>query len=203
MEEARPALLRFGHVTAGTRQVQPAGKLEGLEPGIIDRLFRAAFCDWIIVEADGARRKPLKTSDTHEPVVPESTTHLVLVSGLDALGSPLDEEHVHRAHLFSRATGVPMGAAVDERAMALSARRELDKAAALPVRPPLCFVLLNKADTPGKVLRARALADRLCDHGIPLRVIVTALDRERPVQAWSDTGSKAQGNPRGTRWNPR
>lgn len=48
--------------------------------------------DVVLVEADGAKEKPIKLPDwSREPVIPENTDALVLVYGLSALGRPLGE----------------------------------------------------------------------------------------------------------------
>ncbi|MFH1156396.1 MAG: selenium cofactor biosynthesis protein YqeC [Pseudomonadota bacterium] len=185
LEKSRSGLTRFHHLTAAERQDPDTGKLTGFQPLTIDRLHQASCFDWIIVEADGAKRKPLKATDTHEPVVPATTTHLVLVTGLDAVGLTLDDHHVHRAGIFSQTTGLPLGAPVDERSIAASAVRELKKAAALPF-PPLTFILLNKADTPERVNSGRTIAG-LCKYKkIVNRVIVASLKDTNPVRVWFD-----------------
>lgn len=73
------------------------GKAVGLPSGHIDRLvasLRPPYC--LLVEADGAREKLLKAPATHEPVVPEGTTHTVGVLNAQALGRPLEAGLVHR-----------------------------------------------------------------------------------------------------------
>jgi probable selenium-dependent hydroxylase accessory protein YqeC len=47
--------------------------------------------DYIVVEADGARRKPFKAPRAQEPIVPSTTSLMVSVIGADALGYPIDE----------------------------------------------------------------------------------------------------------------
>lgn len=53
------------------------------------------YADYIIYEADGARRMPLKLHSETEPVILPNTAHCVIVAGLSALGKPLSE-YVHR-----------------------------------------------------------------------------------------------------------
>ncbi len=81
-------------VTSATMQ-----KAVGVPPHIMDavaaqaeRLGVAA----ILVEADGSRKLPIKAPADYEPVLPTTTTHLVPIAGMDAIGLPLDAEHVHR-----------------------------------------------------------------------------------------------------------
>ena len=46
----------------------------------------------VLVEADAPRGRSLKVPAPHEPVIPASTTLVVVVCALDALGQPLDED---------------------------------------------------------------------------------------------------------------
>lgn len=83
------ALGEPGIVCAGT----PAGeKLTALSA---ESWAAACKADYIVCEADGAHRLPLKLHRTDEPVLPAETTHVLIVLGLSALGRPV-EEVVHR-----------------------------------------------------------------------------------------------------------
>ena len=48
-------------------------------------------CDYLLIEADGAKRMPLKIPASHEPVIPACTGHVIAVMGLDACGKTLEE----------------------------------------------------------------------------------------------------------------
>ena len=48
-------------------------------------------CDYLLIEADGAKRMPLKIPASHEPVIPECTGHVMAVMGLDACGRKAEE----------------------------------------------------------------------------------------------------------------
>jgi probable selenium-dependent hydroxylase accessory protein YqeC len=60
--------------------------------------------DYIVVEADGARRKPFKAPRAQEPVVPSTTSLMVSVIGADALGYPIDER-CHRPLIVAERVG--------------------------------------------------------------------------------------------------
>ncbi|MBM4428391.1 MAG: putative selenium-dependent hydroxylase accessory protein YqeC [Chloroflexi bacterium] len=66
----------------------------------------------LLIEADGSRQKPLKAPAEHEPPIPEFSDIIIYVTGLSALGKPLDENHVQRAERFSQLSGVPLGAPI-------------------------------------------------------------------------------------------
>jgi probable selenium-dependent hydroxylase accessory protein YqeC len=82
-------------------------KLVGIDIAWIDKL--SGFVDYILVEADGARRKPFKAPAEHEPVIPQDTTTVVSVVGIDALEKELTDENVFRSELISDISGTPVG----------------------------------------------------------------------------------------------
>ena len=57
-------------------------------------------------------RKPLKAPAAHEPVLPEPLGCCVAVVGLDSVGQPLDDGHVHRSALVCAAAGQEPGSPV-------------------------------------------------------------------------------------------
>ncbi len=84
-------------------------RVAGVPPEFIDELAALGVADGVIYEADGARLLPFKAPAPHEPVVASSTTLLVLTIGITALGTPLDDAHVHRAEIAARLAGVRVG----------------------------------------------------------------------------------------------
>ena len=81
---ARSALIAVG---SGVRE----GRLRAVSPEIADELFFRCGARYVVNEADGARMKPFKAPAEHEPVLASTTTLLVVVIGLDALGAPIEE----------------------------------------------------------------------------------------------------------------
>ena len=68
-------------------------------PGIpMSRL--TALADYIIVEADGSKRLPLKAHAAHEPVIPVEAGRTICVVGMSGLGRRVSEA-VHRPELFA------------------------------------------------------------------------------------------------------
>lgn len=66
-------------------------------------------CQWIdtkigtlliLVEADGSRQLPWKIPAVWEPVLPQKTTHTIIVLGAQILGKPLLSSWVHRIELL-------------------------------------------------------------------------------------------------------
>lgn len=152
LEEPLPAAAPLPRPCPGVtllvaRATEEPRKLKGVDPAQVARL--AAAWPFVLVEADGARRLPIKAPAAHEPVVPDGTLLTVGVVGLDALGRPMDGETVHRAERFAAVTGCAPGAPIGwEHVVALARDPEglfrgargrravvLNKSDAAPFRP--------------------------------------------------------------------
>ncbi len=57
----------------------------GVAPELPAELLAHPRVEWVVVEADGSRMLPVKAPGPHEPVIPNGTTLLVTVVGIDAL----------------------------------------------------------------------------------------------------------------------
>lgn len=58
------------------------------------------ICDFLLIEADGAKMLPLKAPASHEPVILNITNMVVGVCGIDALGKRI-KETCHRSNIVS------------------------------------------------------------------------------------------------------
>jgi probable selenium-dependent hydroxylase accessory protein YqeC len=160
------ALRRHGQATLLGRRLRE-DKLQGVLPERVDALARRA--DLVLVEADGARGRSLKVPAGHEPVVPRSTTLLLVVAALDLLGEPLEERWVHRLELVVEACGKPRG----ERLGPEDVVRALGAAGSYPSRVPpgaRAGVFLNKVEDTETMAAAESIAAGL----VPPYEFVTA-----------------------------
>lgn len=64
----------------------------------------AALADFVLVEADGSRRLPLKAHAPHEPVIPANTRRTVYVVGADGFGRPI-RQVCHRPERYAALCG--------------------------------------------------------------------------------------------------
>jgi len=94
-------------------------KVSGPSPDWLDKWWEDRIADYFLVEADGAAGRPVKAPASHEPVIPLSTTDLIGVIGIDALGLSLQEENVFRSEIFSQLTGLKLGEKVGIEALSL------------------------------------------------------------------------------------
>ena len=99
-DNVRAALAESRVICVGS-QAEKNGKLVTPELGI-DAL--TSLADHVLVEADGARRLPLKAHAPWEPVVPACSGRTILVLGASGLGHPVREK-VHRPELFCELAG--------------------------------------------------------------------------------------------------
>lgn len=79
-------------------------KVIGVPPRVVDDLYQSEAADFVLVEADGARRRSIKAPNDHEPVVPALTTIQVNVVGLEAIGGRIGDV-AHRPEIVSEILG--------------------------------------------------------------------------------------------------
>ncbi len=93
-------------------------KLRGYDPSVVDRLHRSGRFDWLLVKADGARRREFKAPGSDEPPLPGETTQLVPVASVKAVGRPLDQKTAHRPERVAAITGLDPGDVITPEAVA-------------------------------------------------------------------------------------
>ena len=144
--EACAGLVRGSICQAGALDPETGRLSAPAEP--LDQL--AQRFGYVLAEADGSKRLPLKAHAAWEPVIPAATANVVWVVGASGLGKPINEA-VHRPELFCERCGCePTDAATPERvAQVLNA--EMQALGLSTAR-----VMLNQADT----LADPTLADR-------------------------------------------
>jgi molybdenum cofactor cytidylyltransferase len=93
-------------------------RANGVPADLPGRLLARPSVDWVVVEADGSRMRPVKAPADHEPVVPEETSLLVPVVGIDALARPIHEV-AHRPERVCEITGLGPEDTLSEEALAI------------------------------------------------------------------------------------
>ncbi len=68
--------------------------------------------DLILIEADGAARKPLKGWNSTEPVIPQFTTKTIGVVDIQAIGKIICNNLVHRLEIFLQISDASIGDSV-------------------------------------------------------------------------------------------
>ncbi|HMA35764.1 MAG TPA: selenium cofactor biosynthesis protein YqeC [Chloroflexia bacterium] len=160
-----PALLaEAGHVRVAAEQLR-ADKIRGLAPDQVAALKALPGLDHLLVEADGARHRSLKAPAAHEPALPAGVDVLLIVAGLDVIGQPLDDAHVHRPEQVMALTGLPAGALLTPAAVA---QVLTSPAGGLKAVPPgvRCWVIATK-HSPATAAAGAALAAAVRAVGDP------------------------------------
>lgn len=106
--------------------------------------------DYVLVEADGAARRPLKAHAPHEPVIPAETGQVVCVVGASGFGQPI-REAAHRPELYAELAGVSQEAPASPETEAAVLERE-----GLHQR-----VYINQVENGEQLAQARRLAGLL------------------------------------------
>jgi probable selenium-dependent hydroxylase accessory protein YqeC len=171
----------YGHVTVASHRV-PGGKLQGITVRQADALWESGRIDYLINEADGAAQRPLKAPESYEPVIPLSTGVLVALVGADAFDAPLTEDRVFRSHIFSRLTGLPLGAPISYEAIAkvLTHREGITKGVPRSAR---IVPFVNKIDLDDSLRKGREFGRILfevADERID-RVVLGQLQSDPPI----------------------
>lgn len=166
---ALASALRDSAVVVASTGAEPQGRLGAITRETADAVARLPGLGLLALEADGSKMRPFKAPAEHEPVIPDSATHVVAIVGLDALDAPLDDEHVHRlerVRAIAGAAAARCDAALIARVLAspLGGRKD--------VADRRFSVIVNKADLAPE--RALALAEAIRAAGVS-RVIVMSL----------------------------
>jgi molybdenum cofactor cytidylyltransferase len=167
------------HVFLFTR-LERNHKVRGLRANWLDEnLAQNLSFDALLVEADGSRRLPMKAPFSHEPPIPASATVVVPVVGLDALGQPLDSDHIYGAYCIQRTIGYKLGKPVTPELVAATL---LHPKLGLKNIPPDARIvpLLNKA-TLENLPTARQIAAYLLSDLNVERVMIGAVMEADPV----------------------
>ncbi len=155
----RQNLDQYRHITLVGEKLS-SGKLDGVSPGFVARLAELNQVSYIIVEADGAARKPLKAPNTTEPVIPDNTSLVIPVVGIDAVGCRLTEDEVFRPEIVSRLLGLPLGEVVSAEGIATLLTHPQGIIKGSPAHARI-VPFINKVDLDEGLSKGRDLASRI------------------------------------------
>lgn len=80
------------------KAVSNESKIIGLNENIIEG--EIPYFDYIFIEADGSKRKPIKGWNDMEPVVISKTRKTIGVISIEVIGKEINENNVHRVEKF-------------------------------------------------------------------------------------------------------
>lgn len=149
-------------------------KLRGFDPAVVDWVYRTRRFDWLLVKADGARRRAFKAPGPDEPALPDAVTDVVAIASVGVVGEPLDDTNVHRPGRVAAITGLEIGDVVDPEAVGTVLASPEGGLKGVPEHAAVTL-LVNQADTDALAETARTALD----HAIgsvdrPVRGVVSS-----------------------------
>lgn len=147
-----------------------------MNPAVLEDIYGANLFDFIIIEADGAARRSLKTCASREPVVPLFSDLIVSIVGLDVVAKPLSEEWVFRSGHFSRITGLELMREVTESSIASILLHDMSSIT-VTGQETMKIAFLNKADNVKAMISGERIADILEKSGSAIfdRIVIGEL----------------------------
>jgi len=171
-------------ICLGSSMVGDQEKLKGVEREFVDEIYQKHLFDYIVVEADGSKRRPIKAPAHYEPVIPRETTRVIGVIGLDALGKAITEDFVHRPTLFCSITGKKMGDTIDRKCLI---HLILSQDGLFKDVPQGCrkYVVFNKADYADRQEEAKITVNELIQRRPLINgLIIAAADNGYVYAEW-------------------
>jgi probable selenium-dependent hydroxylase accessory protein YqeC len=181
-ERVEAALAAHGQVLVIGPTDPETGKADGVSLDLFGRLRGWVPDACMLNEADGSRMRPFKAPAAHEPVIPASTTAVVLVVGADVLGKPLDADHVHRPERVSALAGAPLGARITPALVARVLTHPEGGRKGVPAGARV-VALINKVEILSDRAPAHELAEHLLREPAVEAVVLANVRAEKPVLA--------------------
>jgi len=91
--------------------VDSQNKIKGLNLKLLEKQLHKF--DYVLVEGDGSKKKPIKGWREDEPVVNSDTTKTVGVLSIEVVGEEINEENIHRVDRFLDITNSNLGEVID------------------------------------------------------------------------------------------
>ncbi|WP_315110956.1 selenium cofactor biosynthesis protein YqeC [Clostridium intestinale] len=91
--------------------VDSENKIKGLSLKLLEKQLHKF--DYVLVEGDGSKKKPLKGWREDEPVVSSNTTRTVGVLSIEVVGKKINEGNIHRVDRFLDITNSNLGEVID------------------------------------------------------------------------------------------
>ncbi len=173
---------------AGTEIIADGKKIKGFSPVELNFIQKSGAFDTILVEADGARGKPIKAPAEYEPVIPLDTDIVAGVIGMDCIGTKINKENVHRPEIFTEITNSSLDDVIGTQIV----KRLINSPAGIFKNTSpgsRKIVIFNKSDTPYRITKAREIAENISESSGIERVLITSMTGNDPVMAVIEPGA--------------
>lgn len=143
------------------------GKLIGLSLEKLDDIIENKLFDFILIEADGSKEKPIKAMGECEPIVSKHTTKTFGIIGIDSLDKEI-KNIVHRPELFIKIVDKNLEEKVEEMDIV---KLVLDSKGLFKDAKGERVFLLNKVEGEN-FARAKKIKERLLEENFQGRIIL-------------------------------
>jgi len=116
----------------------------------------------LLIEADGARQRPLKAPADYEPVIPAWVDRVVVIAGLGGLGRSLDADTVHRPETFANLADIQLGDDIHVDILVKVLGSTLGGLKGIP-EGAARSLFLNQAEGEVRMAQGARIARELCD----------------------------------------
>ena len=164
-------------------------RLRSLSPENLTKL--KDFCDThslpLLIEADGARQKSLKSPKKHEPAIPNFVDTVIVVAGLSGAEKTLSEDTVYNIEGFAKLGMLKKGEKITPDNLAKILKHKEGGLKNIPTRARR-IALLNQISTP----KLKSIAEKIAQKILPKydAVISANLSHEtHPLQVFENTAA--------------
>jgi molybdenum cofactor cytidylyltransferase len=163
-EEIKKIKINNANKVLLTGPVSTDQRLSGLDYSIVDGIYDycRAHGFSLLLEADGARQRPLKAPAAYEPVIPPWVDQVVVMAGLGGLGKPLVSDSVHRLETFAQLAGLGLGEEIQVTHLAQVLSSPYGGLKGIPERASR-ILFLNQAEGEIRQAQGARLANSLAD----------------------------------------
>jgi len=165
---------------AGSEIIAEGKKIKGFTPVELNLIQKTGGFDTILVEADGARGRPIKAPAEYEPVIPIDTDIVAGVIGMDCIGTKINKQNVHRPEIFTKITGSSNDDIIEKSVIyrLLISPVGIFKNTSLTSRK---IVIFNKSDTTHRISKATEIAVSISGSTGIERILITSMTGNDPV----------------------
>jgi molybdenum cofactor cytidylyltransferase len=145
--------------------------------------------DWVLVESDGSRMRPVKAPAEHEPVIPGEAALVVPVAGIDALSAPIDRV-AHRPERVASISGLGTDCTLTPEALAAVLTSPRGGLKGVPPHARVAL-LLNKVESESEREAAHQVARFALREPRVERVVIGALRPTGPDRGFWEWCSRS------------
>ena len=166
----------------GAESIADGKKIKGFTPEKLNLIQESGYFDTILVEADGARGKPIKAPAEYEPVIPINTDIVAGIIGMDCLGTQINKQNVHRPEIFTKITETSNNEIINK---FIISRLVMSPTGIFKDTSPTSrkIVIFNKCDTSFLVNKGKEIAENISKHTGIERILLTSMTGNDPVMA--------------------